>query len=197
MDIYEVIKSRRSTRKYKQTPVEPEKLEMIISAGRYAPSGGNSQRSHIFVVQNKDVLDELAAMAREAFAEMEIEESMYGGLKNSIRLSKRGDYVFHFDAPVLIVIANEMAYGNHMADTALVVENMLLQANALDLGSCYINQLNWLGDDERFRNYMANWGLKEEERVYASLVVGYPDTEDGLPVRIPLQRTGNEVVYID
>lgn len=45
--------------------------------------------------------------------------------------------------------------------------------------------------------YMQKLGMLENERVYGALAVGYPDTEDGLPVRTALQRTGNEVTVIE
>ena len=39
-------------------------------------------------------------------------------------------------------------------------------------------------------------GMADDERVYGALAVGYADTEDGMPIRTPLNRTGNEVTYI-
>ena len=52
MDILEFIKSRRSTRKFTDKEIEAEKLNQILEAGRYAPSGGNSQSTHFLVIQN-------------------------------------------------------------------------------------------------------------------------------------------------
>ena len=49
---------------------------------------------------------------------------------------------FHYGAPVYIVTANKMGYGNAMADSACALENMMIAANALDLGSCWINQFH-------------------------------------------------------
>ena len=72
----------------------------------------------------------------------------------------------------------------------------MLMANALDLGSCWINQLKWLNDNPVILEYMKQLGMAENERVYGALAVGYPDTEDGLPVRIALPRTGNTVTVI-
>ena len=50
MDVYEAIISRRSTRNYKPDMVEPDKMDRILNAGRFAPSGGNSQSNHFFVI---------------------------------------------------------------------------------------------------------------------------------------------------
>lgn len=197
MDTIETILTRRSTRSYSSTPVESEKLEKIIEAGRYAPSGGNNQTNHFLIVQNPDVLHKLAKLAEDAFAKMEVTEQTYSSLKSSIMQSKKGGYVFYYHAPVLIIVANQKNYGNNIADSAVAVENMMIAANALDLGSCWINQLKWLNEEPTVLNYLRELGLKENERVYSSMIVGYPKSADGKPNRTPLPRKGNEVTFIN
>lgn len=196
MEAMEMILTRRSTRTFLDTPVEEEKLMQILEAGRFAPSGGNSQSTHFFVIQNREVLDELAVLAKQEFAKMELTEGLYRSLANSIRASKGGKYIFHYNAPVLIVTANKIDYGNNMVDCACALENMMLAANALDLGSCWINQLRWLNENPVVGAYMKKLGLEEDERVYGAVAIGYPNTKDGLPVRTALERTGNPVTMI-
>ena len=74
---------------------------------------------------------------------------------------------------------------------------MMLMANALDLGSCWINQLKWLNENETLLASMRDLGLAEDERVYGALALGYPDTEGGLPNRVALPRKGNPVTVIE
>lgn len=197
MNTLDIIKTRRSTRKFKDTAVEEDVLNQIIEAGRYAPSGGNSQSTHFIVIKNKQVLNELAQMVKAAFAEMEITEGMYRSMASSIYQSKTGNYIFHYNAPVLILTANQKEYSNNIADCACALENMMIMASSLNLGSCWINQLKWLNEDETILAYLKNLGLKEDERVYASLALGYPDTKDGLPERTPLVRKGNEITIVE
>lgn len=196
MNTYESIITRRSTRKYLDKEVSQELLEKIIETGRYAPSGGNSQSNHFLVIQNKQIIDHLVKMVERAFSQMEITENMYRSLQNSINLSKKGGYVFCYNAPVLIIVANKKDYGNNQADCALALENMMLEANELDLGSCYINQLKWLNEDQKILSYLQSLGMNEDEKVYGSLIVGYPDTNDGKPLRKVLPRKGNEVTWL-
>ena len=196
MNMYESIITRRSTRKYLDKEVSQELLEKIIETGRYAPSGGNNQSNHFLVIQNKQIIDHLVKMVERAFSQMEITENMYRSLQNSINLSKKGGYVFCYNAPVLIIVANKKDYGNNQADCALALENMMLEANELDLGSCYINQLKWLNEDQKILSYLQSLGMNEDERVYGSLIVGYPDTNDGKPLRKALPRKGNEVTWL-
>jgi nitroreductase len=197
MDTFEAIQTRRSTRKFKDEPMDGEMLEKVIAAGRLAPCGGNSQSAHFITIRNRKILDELAGLVRETFAGMETTPGMYKSLQAAINASKKGSFVFHYNAPVLIVVANRIGYGNAMADCACAVENMMIAANALDLGSCYVNQLHWLDGSAAVREYMAKLGLGEDETICASLVMGKPDTADGLPIRTARNITGNKVDYID
>lgn len=190
------IKSRRSTRKFKEDAVPEELLNQVIEAGRYAPSGGNSQTTHFIVVENKEILSELAELAKEEFSKMEIEENTYKSLVHSITCSKEGNYIFHYNCPVLIITANKKDYGNNLVDCACALENMMLMANALDLGSVWINQLKWLNENPVILAKMKELGMADDERVYGALAIGYADTKDGMPVRTPLERTGNVVTYI-
>jgi nitroreductase len=59
-------------------------VEKVIEAGRYAPSGGNNQTTHFIVFSNAEILSGMAGLVCKEFAEMEITESMYSSLKNSI-----------------------------------------------------------------------------------------------------------------
>lgn len=72
----------------------------------------------------------------------------------------------------------------------------MLMANALDLGSVWINQLKWLNENPVMPEAMKAWGPADDERVYGALAPGYADTPDGKPVRSALKRTGNLVTYI-
>ena len=196
-NILAFIKSRRSTRKFKTQDVSEEKSNQIIEAGRYAPSGGNCQSTHFIVVKNKEILAELAELIKQEFAKMEITPGLYKSIVNSINASKKGNYVFHYNAPVLIITANQKDYGNNIADCACALENMMLMANALDLGSCWINQLKWLNDNPVILEYMKKLGMDESDRVYGALAIGYADTADGLPDREPLKRTGNKITVVE
>ena len=195
MEAIEAIMTRRSTRKMSDVCPPKELIDTVIQAGRAAPSGSNSQTTHCIVITNREVLDELASLVQDAFAQMEETPDLYKSLRNSIRASKKGGYVFHYGAPVLIVVANKQGYGNALADSACVLENMMIAANALDLGSCWINQLHWLDEDPGVRAYMERLGLGVDETITGGLILGY--AASGLPARDPLPRTGNPVTWVE
>ncbi len=197
MEALDAIMTRRSTRSYKPDPVEEEKIRQILEAGRQAPSGGNNQTSHFFVIRNRDVLGRLTSMTEKAFAGMEITENTYASMKHAINASKKGGYVFCYNAPVLIAVANRRDYGNNIADCACAIENMMIAANALDLGSCWINQLKWLNEEPEIVEYLHGFGMKENERIYGAVIIGYPASGTGLPNRNLMVLKGNEVTWID
>lgn len=197
MDVFSCIVTRHSTRKFKEEPVPQEVLDKVIEAGRQAPSGKHKNQSRFIVIRKKEVLQELIALVQQEFAKMEVTLENDDNFGGAIRAAKKGGYVFMYNAPVLIVVANKRDYGNKYADVSCAMQNMMLAANALDLGSCWINQLRWLQDNPVLRAYLQKLGMAEDEEVCASLSIGYPDTPDGFPGRRVMPVTGNPVVYID
>ena len=197
MDALDAIMTRRSTRRFKAEVPAEDATNKIIEAGRHAPSGSNSQFNHFIVVTDKEAIDKLAMLAEKSFAAMDVNDDTYVSLKSSIMQSKKGGYHFAYHAPMLIIVANKKDYGNNMADVSCAIENMMIAANALDLGTCWVNQLRWLNEDENLLAYLKELGLKDDERVYGSCIVGYPEgTPDGKPHRKIFEHKGNEVTYV-
>lgn len=195
-DALNIIATRHSTRKFKPEMVEEALLEKVIEAGRRAPSGKSKNTNHFLVIRDAAVLDKLVELVRSEFAKMDITPENQDNVGGAIKLSQKGTYVFKYNAPVLIVVANKKNYGNNMADSCAAIENMLLAANALDLGACWINQLRWLQDNPVLLEYLHSLGMKEDEWVFGSVSLGYPDMPDGLPNRNITTIKGNEVTYI-
>lgn len=192
-DIITTIKHRRSIRKFKEEQLPKEILLTIIEAGQFAPSGGNNQSTHMIVIQNKEILQELKTLVEYEFSQMEIEDNMYESIKNSIRASKKGGYEFFYKAPTLIIVANKKGYGNAMADSACVLENMMLAATGLDIGSCWINQLHWLEDNTAIRAFLSELGLSDNETICGGLALGFAAY---IPAN-PIKRSGNEITFVE
>ncbi len=193
MEAIEAILTRRSTRQFKDDMPSKDLIEKIIEAGRYAPSGHNSQTTHFIVIRDKLVLGDMAELVKAEFAKMDVDDDTYASLKASITASKSGNYIFHYGAPVFIVVANKKNYGNAMADSACALENMMIAANAYDLGSCWINQLHWLDDNQAINSFMLEHGLEKDETITGGLILGYPAS--GLPNRQMVERKGNPVTW--
>ncbi|WP_428897352.1 Nitroreductase [Parelusimicrobium proximum] len=164
MEVLDIIKNRRSIRKYKKTPVEKEKIEAIIEAGRLAPSACNAQPWH-FVVFNEEE-------AKNKFGS-EVFSGIYSNTK------------FALQAPVLVVIVSDKGnitsrIGNMVRrtlfwvmDAGIAGENMALQAQSMGLGTCWIG---WF-DHKKAAKML---GLSSGQKAEILLSVGYPD-ESPLP----------------
>lgn len=187
----EVIKKRRSIRKFTEEMLSHDEIDQIVEAGRYAPTGGNCQTVHFTVISNQEILDELRRNVQDAFAGMELKENLYKSLQNSIRVSKLGKYVYDYHAPVLVVVSNEKGYPNAIADSACALENMMLQATSMGIGSCWINQLHWLDENKSVREVLARCGIAENETVCGSVALGKSEVHPDV-----LKRTGMKVTWI-
>ncbi len=194
-EFIKTVISRRSVRKFDGRAPEEQALLDIIEAGRYAPSGGNNQYTHLMVIRNPEALVRLRELVCRELAKIEVDDSTYKSLKNAVLASRKGGYVYDYGAPVILAAANRRDYGNAMADSVCVIENILLAARSLNIGSCYINPLHWLAENPALRAFFQEFGLGREESVCAAAALGY----SALPLEemSPLPRTGNPVTYVD
>lgn len=192
MSILELIKKRRSVRKFKPELIAETELEQIIEAGRRAPSGHNEQRNHLVVIQKPELLEELQRKIIECFAAMPEPASKDDPFYTPITKSKANAYPCMYKAPTFIIVANKRGAGNAMADSSLAMENMMLMAAELGIGTCWINQIRWLQDDPAMIEYLTLLGIPAAEVVCASLALGYTE-QPQLP---PVELKGNRVDYL-
>lgn len=186
----EAIRSRRSTRRYRQDPVPEELLMEVVEAGRMAPSGNNRQDTHLIIVADPQNLYKLRGAMAGALANMTIQENMSASLQGLIEQARAGvDVDVTYGAPVLILAANKKSSDNAVADCACALQNMMLMAAACGLGSCWINQFARFCEEPMLRSGMEALGLRADEGVYGALALGYAEKLE----TEPLPRTGNPV----
>jgi nitroreductase len=128
--VLEAIKSRRSIRKYLPEPLKEEELAAILEAGSYAPSAHNDQSWHFTVVRNKELLDEISAKSKALMAEQQTDWVRTMG-------SNKLFHVF-YHAPAVVVVSMRKDALSPLVDCSAAIENMLLAAESLDVGSCWI-----------------------------------------------------------
>jgi len=181
MNVAEAIKRRRSIRKYLDKPVPVELIRKIIEAGTYAPSGKNGQpwRFTVLTGQNKDQITDLMQSGLEELAGKHGTQKM-GSSLNSCRIMR--------EAPVLILVWNTgesleteiMAAIRevvpradnliHMAEVqgvSAAIQNMLLIAYSMGLGSLWINDIYYVLDS-LIDFFGHSWEL------VAAVSIGYP-----------------------
>lgn len=167
VDIFKVIKERRSIRAYKSELVSDEKLKRVLEAARLAPSACNKQPWKFFVVRDE-------------------------GLKQKLVAAARGQ-TFIGEAPVVIVACGLMSesYGemggymkSWVIDVAIAMEHLILVAASLGLGTCWIGAF----DEGRVKEIL---GLGKDMRVLALTPLGRP-AEEGVVKGLPVGRQGRK-----
>lgn len=172
-EVIENMLTRRSIRLYKPEQVREEELGLILKAAAHAPSGGNSQLWRFTAVQNTEALKTLNELVRECFAALEVDAKTYKSKVSGKKASANPNYSFYYNAPTLIIATNDRDFPNAMADCAAAIENMLLAAHSLGLGSCWINQITWFGNESKVREALKGLGIPDNHIVCGSVALGY------------------------
>lgn len=148
MDVFEAISKRFSVRNYLDKPVEEEKLEKVLEAGRLAPSGSNRQPWVFIVVRDQARRKALAAAAM--------------------------GQAFVAQAPVVIAACGtdpdrmmSCEVHDYAVNVSIAVDHMMLQAVEEGLGSCWIGAFN----QNEARNVL---GVPQDVKIVALFPLGYP-----------------------
>jgi nitroreductase len=177
MDFYDVIKSRRSCRVFSDEPVEREKLEKVVEAALWAPSGKNRQNYRVFVVAG-DKRDELVDVADRSFPL--IEASLRELYDDKIVNFTRNFFKTLGGAPVLLVFYSVPTDEGDFVDTQSVsgaIENALLAATYEGLGTCWMTNPVHLA--EEVHQLLGAEGMD----LIAFVPIGYPAKEPPVPPR--------------
>lgn len=153
MEVFEAIFKRRTIRKFMNTPVEFEKLTEIISAGMHAPSSGNLQNWKFILITDKNKLRSLFHHTLEQEAFMTAQAGIIICSVDDI-----AEQYYGLRGKRLYAVQN----------CAAAIQNMLLAAQALKLGACWIGAF----DEERVDSM---FNIPGNARAQAIILVGYPD----------------------
>lgn len=159
-ELMQAIKSRRSIRIFEDKEIPKEVIEQIIEAGRFAPTGSNSQDTGYIILGSKQA--ELESMAVRMF------RTAAGFAKPFVAFLKKkeiDDHFFFKKAPLVIVLTGSSV------NASLAAENMAFMAEAHGLGVLFSGFFTVCANGSRkIRKVM---GL-DDEKVVTTLVIGYP-----------------------
>ena len=154
--MYEDLLTRRSVRKYSDRPVEDEKLDKVLTAGLYAPTGMNNQLPVLVAVRDKATRDELSRM-------------------NAAVMGTSGDPFY--GAPCVIVVLSDPERMTWVEDGSLVLGNLMNAAHSLGLGSCWIHRAKECFDTPEGKELLRAWGVPENYRGVGNCILGYAAEE--------------------
>ena len=153
-DVLETIKSRRSIRKYKSDMVPQDKLEKIIEAGTYAATGMGKQSPIIVAVTNKELRDKLSAMNAKIMGTNT--DPCYG-------------------APVVLIVLADKSRPTYLYDGSLVMGNLMLEAEAQGIGSCWIHRAKEEFESEEGKEILKSLGIEGDYEGIGHCVLGFAD----------------------
>ena len=170
-----VLETRRSLRAYDPRPVEREKLDAILEAGKYAPSAKGQQSVTMVVLTKREDIAELSAL-------------------NAAVMGTSSDPFF--GAPcVVVVLADPEATNaaNAQRDGSLTMGNLMNAAWSLGVASCWINRAEEVFAEPQGKALLRRWGLPERLMGVGNCILGYA-AEGGK--KAPAPRKENYVVLV-
>ena len=165
---------RRSIRKYKPDIPSKELINEVINAGLYAASGMGQQSPIIIAVTNKEFRDKLAKINAKIANWDENFDPFYG-------------------APVILIVLAQKGHFTSVYDGSAVIQNLILAAHSLGLGSCWIHRAKEEFEMPEYKDLLKTLGIEGEYEGIGHCILGYADTE--LPA--PPKRKENRVFYIE
>ena len=151
-EVIKAIKDRRSIKSYKPDAVPAELLDAILEAGTYAPTGRNMQSPIIIAVTDKNLRDKISKLNAEV-------------------MGMDGDPFY--GAPAVLVVLADKSRNTYLYDGSLVMENLMLAAHSLGLGSCWIHRAKEVFDSEEGREILASLGIEGDYEGIGNCIVGY------------------------
>ena len=181
----EVIKSRRSMRKFKQEKVEREKIHTILEAGNFAPSGHNVQPWHFTLVENKSLIDEMNEEVKALLKKFPVPFVQIVG--------ENPNFHIYYRAPQIIVVSSLEGAVTPKEDISAATQNMLLTAESLGVGSCWVGYVGVGFMDEGFKKrWSEKLSLPANATPHFAIALGYPDMQ----YIKPLKRKSRENITI-
>lgn len=155
--VQKAICDRRSVRSYKPDMLSKNIINQIMHAGTYAASGMNRQSSVIIAVTDKSVRDKLSALNAKIMGDEE-SDPFYG-------------------APVVLIVLADKDMPTYVYDGSLVIGNMMLAAEELGIGSCWVHRAKEEFESEYGKELLNRLGITGNYEGIGHLVLGYADTE--------------------
>ena len=163
----QTILKRRSIRAYQTRQIGEEELHEILLAGQYAPTAMGQQPWHFTVLQNPDLLEKLQVQCKSLF--------LHSDNPDLRAVASREEYHIFHHAPTLLIVSGDLQAITPLQDCVLAMENMLLAAASLGIGSCWVHSVVMLCENAEGAVAFKSLGLgiPEGYAPYAAAVLGY------------------------
>lgn len=177
----QTILHRRAIRRFDERQIDEELLQQILQAGLYAPSAGGKQGVIFAVCQDKEVNERLGKIKRaNSNPHMATAKNYVSKEQPSIADDPKLINAF-YDAPTVITMFAPKNFLFSVDDCAVAAENMMLAADSLGIGSCYIGQ-GWTAFADSYgQEVLRKWEIRSDYYAVMQLLLGYPKADDKHP----------------
>lgn len=177
----QTILHRRAIRRFDERQIDEELLQQILQAGLYAPSAGGKQGVIFAVCQDKEVNERLGKIKRaNSNSHMATANNYVSKEQPSIADDPKLINAF-YDAPTVITMFAPKNFLFSVDDCAVAAENMMLAADSLGIGSCYIGQ-GWTAFADSYgQEVLRKWEIRTDYYAVMQLLLGYPKADDKHP----------------
>lgn len=176
MELLEMIKKRRSIRKYQDKQITEEDLNKILEAGTYAPNAGGGQRRMIVAIHNKVLAEKLGRLNVSKLDRTRLSGSYVSKEQPSIIDDSNIKSGF-YGAPTVCIIFAQKNFLYSIPDSFCVAENMVLEATSLGISTCIVARAEDTFDNEEGKAYMKEWDVPENYIARCFVLLGYCDGE--------------------
>lgn len=174
MELLELMKRRRSIRKYQDTQISKTDLETILEAGTYAPNAGGGQRSMIVGIRNAALAEKIGKMNLTRFDRSRLAGS-YVSKEQPSAIDDPTIRNGFYGAPAVCVVFAQKDFLYSVPDAFCCAENMALMAAELGISSCIVARGEETFDSEAGTALLRQWGVPENYAARCFVILGYVD----------------------
>ena len=174
MELLELMKHRRSIRKYQQRQVELADLQKVMEAGAYAPNAGGGQRSILLAIRNPALVELVGRLNLRRFDRTRLAGS-YVSREQPSNIDDPSIKSGFYGAPTVVAVFSQKNFLYGIPDAFCCAENMVLEATALGLASCIVARGEETFDSEEGRALLQTWEIPENYIARCFVLLGYCD----------------------
>ncbi len=170
MDFRDISKKRITVRKFDQRPVEKEKVDLILEAGRWSPTAVDYQPQRVLVLNQPEQLDKVREFCTFGY------DKKYVELTEECDTKDHKNNVYYYGAPLVLMVCYDKdvcwkhpqsGEASGSTDATIVATHMMLEAASIDLGTVWISYF----DKDKARKLL---NIPENYEILCMLYIGYP-----------------------
>lgn len=185
----DTIKRRRSVRNYLEKQINEEELNIILEAALYSPSGHNAQPWFFTVIQNKELIDYISDRTKRIMTMSNVDKAR--------KLGESPKYHLFHQAPTVVIVSGRTGEKSvidlpgynfepysPLAECSASIQNMLLAAESIGVGSCWIGFVNYFF---AFPDEVQKLGIPENFKPLFAVCLGYKN--NSISLNLPQRKT--------